>query len=102
MTYLRGDLALAKNLGHQPIFDIAVARTLLKVALGQEHIPQTELLRLGLQFLHDGGGGLPSLLAFAQLSGEDSLGGDTLFLDKLLDLCRCSNACQSYAMLAEE
>lgn len=58
------------------------------MALGQEHVPQTELLGLELQLLHDGGGSLPSLLALAQLGGEDGVGGDTVLLDELLDLCR--------------
>jgi hypothetical protein len=56
------------------------------MGLGQEHVPQTELLGLELQLLHDGGNGLPSLLALTQLGGVDSIGGDTVLLDKLLDL----------------
>ena len=56
------------------------------MVLWQEHVPQTELLGLGLQLLHDRGGSLPSLLALAQLGGEDGIGGDTVLLDELLDL----------------
>lgn len=56
--------------------------------LGQEHIPQTQLLGLLLQLLHDSRSSLPSLLALAQLGGEDRVGGDTVFLDEFLDLCR--------------
>lgn len=85
-THLRGNLALAQQLGHQAILDITVTGALAEVVLGQEHIPQTQLLGLGLQLLHDGRGGLPSLLALAQLSGEDGVGGDAFFLDEFLDL----------------
>lgn len=56
------------------------------MGLGQEHVPQAELLGLLLQLLHDDGGGLPPLLAFAQLGREDGITGDTVLLDKLLDL----------------
>ena len=56
------------------------------MVLGQEHVPQAELLSLLLQLLHHRGGVLPSLLALAELGGEYSIGGDTVFLDELLDL----------------
>lgn len=85
-THLRGNLALPQQLRHQAILNITKARTLAEVVLGQEHIPQTQLLGLLLQRLHDSRGGLPSFLAFAQLGGEDGVGGDAVFLDEFLDL----------------
>lgn len=85
-THLGSNLTLTQQLGHQPILDITEPSTLAKVVLGQEHIPQTQLLGLLLQRLHDSGRSLPSLLALAQLGGEDGVGGDAVFLDEFLDL----------------
>jgi hypothetical protein len=60
------------------------------MVLGQEHVPQAELLGLLLQLFHHDRGSCPSLLALAKLGGEDGVGGNTVFLDELLDLGRRS------------
>lgn len=85
-THLRGNLALAQQLSHQAILEIAEPSAFLEMVLGQEHVPQTELLSLCLERLHDGRGSLPSLLAFAQLGGEDGVCGDAVLFDEFLDL----------------
>lgn len=56
------------------------------MVLGQEHVPQAELLGLQFELLEDSGGGIPSLFAFAELRLEDSLGGQAVFLDEFFDL----------------
>jgi hypothetical protein len=56
------------------------------VILGQEHVPQAQLAGLDFQVLEDRRGGLPSLLAVAELGLEDGVRGDAVFLDELLDL----------------
>ena len=59
------------------------------MVLGQEHVPQTELLGLLLEALQDGGGGGPSLLTFTELSREDGVGRDAVFFNEFLDLEGC-------------
>jgi hypothetical protein len=56
------------------------------VVPGQEHVPQAQLFGLGLKLLKDGRSPCPSLVSFAQLCVEETIGGDTLLLDKLFDL----------------
>lgn len=88
-THLGRNLALAQQLSHQTVLDIAIASALLEVILGQEHVPQAELLSLLLQLFHHDRSSLPSLLALAELGGEYGVGGDTVLLDELLDLGMC-------------
>lgn len=59
------------------------------MVLRQEHVPETKLLGLLLQALQDGGGGGPSLLAFAELGCEDGIGGNAVFFNEFLDLEVC-------------
>lgn len=56
------------------------------MVLGQEHVPQADLAGLNLKLLHDGGVGLPSLLALTELSGKEGFGGNTFLLDEFFDL----------------
>jgi hypothetical protein len=57
------------------------------MVLGQKHIPDPQLLGLGLQVLHDGRVGLEALDGrLADLAHEDRVGGDAFFLDEFLDL----------------
>jgi hypothetical protein len=60
------------------------------VISGQEHVPQTQCLRLGLEVLQDGGMGAEAgLNVGAELLGKDSVGWYAFLLDELLDLCDC-------------
>lgn len=86
-THLTGDTAAAQELGHQAILDVAEAGSLLEVVLWQEHVPETKLLRLDLELLHDLRVGVPSLLlGGSKLIPVDCLGRNTFLLDKLLEL----------------
>lgn len=58
------------------------------VRLGKEEIPQSELLRLGLQFFQDRRNRLPALLGVSRdLSVPDAVGGDALLVDELDECC---------------
>jgi len=79
--------ALAQNLSHQAIFEVGEAGALFEVVLRQEHIPQIQLFGALLEVFEDGRVGAEAFLdTTANLSLEDGVGGDTFFLDKLLDL----------------
>jgi hypothetical protein len=55
--------------------------------LGQEHVPQSQVARTLLQVLDDGRVRREALLSrLTNLALVDSISGDALFLDKLLDL----------------
>jgi hypothetical protein len=57
------------------------------VVLGQEHVPETKLLGLDLEVIHDGRVSAEALLgAVAELGLPDSFGGDTFFFDELCEL----------------
>lgn len=56
------------------------------MVLGQEQVPQAELLGLQLELLEHGGVGLPSFLALTELRLEDGVGGDAIFVDELFNL----------------
>ena len=59
------------------------------MVLGQEQIPQTELLGFGLQILDDLRVGVESGdRAGADLLTEDFIGGDTVLFDEAFDLWR--------------
>jgi hypothetical protein len=74
-------------LRHKPIFQIAKPSTLLEMALGQEHIPQSQLLGLLLEILNDRGmRRKPFLRRFPDLPHEDGVGWYAFFFDKFLDL----------------
>ena len=54
------------------------------MSLGQEEIPETELLCLCLELFHDRGYNLPSLdWVFRDLSVEELFGWDTLLFNKV-------------------
>lgn len=61
-------------LSHQGILQVGPAGGLGVEALGQEHVPETELLGLGLEILNDRRVGLPSRIAFANLGLENGVG----------------------------
>lgn len=54
---------------------------------GQEQVPEAEVLGSLLELLDYGGVGGEALFAgSAELFSEDGVGGDTFFIDELLDL----------------
>lgn len=71
---LGGAARAAQPLGHEAVLEVGPAGRLLVVALGQEHVPQTQLLGLFLELLDDGRVALPAGVALADLGFEDGVG----------------------------
>lgn len=55
------------------------------MALGEEHIPEPELLCLLLQVVDNGRVVIPSLRALTDLRLQDGIGWNTFLLDELCD-----------------
>jgi len=86
-TYLTSHPTLSQVLGHKPILQVAEPSTLLEVCLGQEHVPQSQLLGLDLEVLDDLWVRREALLGgLADLAEVDGVGGNAFFFDELLDL----------------
>jgi hypothetical protein len=77
-------------LGHETILKIGKASAFLKVVLGQEHVPEAELLGFDLEVFDDlrvgveAGDSVAAILV--DLLGEDGVRGDAFFLDEFFDL----------------
>ena len=86
-TYLRSRPALTQVLSHKPILQITKPRTLLKMCLGQEHIPKPEFLRTLLQVLDDGRVRRKALLhCLADLASIYGVGRNAFFFYEFLYL----------------
>ena len=71
---LGSESGFAKIFGHQTILEVGESRRLLVVALGEEHVPESQRLGLGLEVLKNLGVAFPSLVANANQGLEDSIG----------------------------
>lgn len=71
---LGGRSGAAEPLSHQAILEVGPAGRLGVVALGEEHVPETELAGLDLEVLDDGGVALPASVANANLSFKNGIG----------------------------
>jgi hypothetical protein len=81
------DPALAQVLCHEPVLEVAEASALLEVCLGQEHVPDSELLGSLLHVLDDGRVRREAFLGrLADLAEVYGVGGDTFFFDESLYL----------------
>lgn len=84
---LRRHLALAQVFGHKPILEVGEAGALGEVVSGEEHVPEAEGTGSGFEGFDDGGVGLPSCFAGAELGVEEGVRWNAVFFDELFDLC---------------
>jgi hypothetical protein len=71
---LGGSSRLAKLLCHQAILEVREAWRLLVVALGQEHVPYSQLLGFCLEIVDYRGVVIPSVAALIDLCSEYGVG----------------------------
>lgn len=76
-------------LAHEAVLQVGESGALLVVALCEKHVPETQLLGLLLEVIHDGRVA-PSSGSLAELCVIDGVGGEAFFVDEFLDLDWCS------------
>ena len=70
----RGGAGATEPLSHETVLEVGPSGRFLVVALGEEHVPETELLGLFLELFDDGWVVLPSVVALAYLGFKNGVG----------------------------
>lgn len=71
---LGGGAGAAEPFGHEAVLEVGPSGRFLVVALGEEHVPETELLGLFLELFDDLRVVLPSVVALAYLGFKNGVG----------------------------